>query len=212
MQRESIARTVAVSSQSTGRERQSWGFSECSILDFRRLYIRRNNRNRGTCARETCVRFLRERWPARKREEGETGGEKERDAWERGRRRGRERRREKERVEPTVMDRPISAARWSTRETERERKRERIFSTYGMVRRTVEERRGERSRSGRSPANRRTRGGPVPATPERTSPPFVSSSSHGHPAFHRKIRYPNDPLPERRRVFETRKKKRTGGK
>lgn len=68
------------------------------------------------------------------------------------------------------MDRPISAARWSTRETERKRRRdrERIFSTYGMVRAVDDEKRErgraterERSWSGRSPANRRTRGGPV---------------------------------------------------
>jgi len=80
--------------------------------------------------------------------------------------------------EATVMDRPISAARWSTRETERTRRRDqkRIFSTYGMVRdgrwkkrETKNDRERERSWSGRSLANRRTQGGPVAVPCERNS-------------------------------------------
>lgn len=93
--------------------------------------------------------------------------------------------------EATVMDRPISAARWSTRETERVRKRdqERIFSTYGMVRgerwkkrergrATERERERERSWSGRSLANRRTRGGPVAVPRERNSTSAILLCHH----------------------------------
>ena len=81
------------------------------------------------------------------------------------------------------MDRPISAARWSTRETEREqRENERAgessppMAWYAAVEeRRGEERRGERSWSGRSPANRRTRGGPV--RPHRRNLAFSLSLS-----------------------------------
>lgn len=98
--------------------------------------------------------------------------------------------REKER-EATVMDRPISAARWSTRETERARRRDqrRIFSTYGTVRdgrwkkrETKSDRERERSWSGRSLANRRTRGGPVAAPCERNSTSAILLRHHLSPA------------------------------
>ena len=75
------------------------------------------------------------------------------------------------------MDRPISAARWSTRETERERREnERAGESSPPMAwyAADEKRRGERSWSGRSPANRRTRGGPV--RPRQRNPAFSLSS------------------------------------
>lgn len=92
--------------------------------------------------------------------------------------------------EATVMDRPISAARWSTRETERARRRDqrRIFSTYGTVRdgrwktrETKGDRERERSWSGRSLANRRTRSGPVAASYERNSTSAILLRHHLSP-------------------------------
>lgn len=59
----------------------------------------------------TCVRLLREPGSAGNERKARQGGEEERGPGESGR--SRERR-------APVMDRPISAARWSTRETERE--------------------------------------------------------------------------------------------